>query len=52
MGLLPEEAASVSELPAVEVDLNDPRVLREAMVYHEIFSPPKALRGQREMWDL
>ena len=31
--------------------LNDPQQARTAMIYHEIFSPPKALRDGGEMWD-
>jgi FtsZ-interacting cell division protein ZipA len=25
--------------------------VQQAIIYHEIFSPPKALRGESEMWD-
>jgi len=25
-------------------------MLRAAMIYHEIFSPPKALRTEKELW--
>jgi hypothetical protein len=36
---------------AVVVDLRSPQAARMAIVYHEIFSPPKALREGGEMWD-
>jgi hypothetical protein len=39
------------QVARVQVDLADPRRLREAIIYHEILSPPKALREGPEMWD-
>lgn len=33
-------------------DLADPDAARQAILYHEILSPPKALRDQPEMWEL
>ena len=38
--------------PAVAVELTDARQARQAIIYHEIFSPPKALREGPEMWEL
>ena len=38
--------------PALMAALDDVQQARLAIVYHEIFSPPKALREGREMWDL
>lgn len=44
-----------TEQPAVrmllEVDLSRRSQARQAIIYHEIFSPPKALRTGKEMWD-
>ena len=34
------------------VDLHDPDGARMAIIHYEILAPPKALRGQPEMWDL
>ncbi|MCD6364932.1 MAG: hypothetical protein J7M14_03570, partial [Planctomycetes bacterium] len=34
------------------VDLSSRELLRNAIIYYEIFSPPKAMRHQREMWDI
>ena len=35
-----------------KLQLSDRQALRQAIVYHEIFSLPKALRRDRESWDL
>ncbi|HUT57169.1 MAG TPA: hypothetical protein VNA25_04775 [Phycisphaerae bacterium] len=32
--------------------LDTPEDLRRALIYHEILSPPKALRDRPEMWDM
>ena len=49
------EIAGQTEQPAVrtllEVDLSRRSQARQAMIYHEIFSSPKALRSGKEMWD-
>ena len=37
---------------AVRVDLSDPDALRQAVIYHELLSPPKALRRDPEQWDI
>jgi hypothetical protein len=39
------------QVARVQVDLGNPRALRAAIIYHEILSPPKALRQGPEMWD-
>ena len=36
----------------VAVDLTDADVARRAIIYHEIFSGPKALRTETEIWDM
>jgi len=33
------------------VNLSDPAEARRAIVFHEIFAEPKALRRAPEMWD-
>ncbi len=38
--------------PATGLHLMDPHQAKAAIVFHEIFSPPKALRGEAEMWDM
>ena len=35
----------------LHVDLSARTAARQAMIYHEIFSPPKALRDDKQMWD-
>jgi len=35
-----------------KVDLSNPDTLRQAFIYHELLSPPKALRQEREQWDI
>ena len=35
----------------LHVDLSARAAARRAMIYHEIFSPPKALRDDKQMWD-
>jgi hypothetical protein len=39
------------EPTAFQIALNDPDSLRAAIIYHEIFSPPKALRSGGEPWE-
>ena len=41
-----------ADAPSVTVRLTDSRRAREAIVHHEVFSRPKALREGPEMWDL
>ncbi len=45
-------ARTAPEAPPPEVDLDDREALRQAIIYHEILSPPKGLRRQRELWDM
>jgi len=51
-------AADIVSLPEVieptahtRVNLMDDKTARAAMIFHEIFSPPKALRTQSELWE-
>jgi hypothetical protein len=37
---------------AVAVDLSNPDMLRQAVIYHELLSPPKALRDESEPWEV
>ncbi len=37
--------------PRVHLDLSDPEIARRAILFHEILSPPKALRDEPEIWD-
>ena len=39
------------EQTAIQIALDDPDSLRAAIIYHEIFSPPKALRSGGEPWE-
>lgn len=39
-------------ISAGNVDLSDPDTLRQAIVYHELISLPKALRQEPEQWDV
>ncbi|GAG48131.1 unnamed protein product, partial [marine sediment metagenome] len=50
--LAPMPSGQGQDQPAVRVALDDVRLAQRAIVYHEIFSSPKALREDREMWDL
>jgi len=36
----------------VHLDLSDPALARQEIMFHEIFSPPKALRPEAEIWDI
>lgn len=36
----------------VAVDLSNPDLLRQAVIYHELLSPPKALRDESEPWEV
>ena len=36
---------------SLHVNLSSRQAARRAMLYHEIFSPPKALRDDKQMWD-
>jgi hypothetical protein len=44
------QAAKVTG-PATAISLSSRETARQAMIYHEIFSSPKALRTDKEMWD-
>ena len=58
--LKPREAAEEAPPPPVapvglegiDLGLADAGLARQAIVYHEVFSSPKALRTGSEMWDL
>jgi len=47
----PDADAAVKPVVAVGVDLGDRQLARSAIIFHEIFSAPKALREGAEMWD-
>jgi len=49
-GALGPGAAQAAQ--AVAVDLSDPDTLRQAVIYHELLSLPKALRHDPEPWDI
>ena len=49
-GALSRDAAQAA--PAVAVDLSNPDTLRQAVIYHELLSPPKALRHDPEPWEI
>jgi len=49
-GALSHEAAQAAR--AVTVDLSNPDTLRQAVIYHELLSPPKALRAESEPWEV
>lgn len=42
----------IGSVAGVTVDLTDRRRAREAIVFHEILSPPKGIRSQPEMWEM
>ncbi len=46
------EEAEVAAGPAVQIDLSAREAARQAIVFHEIFSAPKALRKETEMWEM
>jgi len=37
---------------AVAMDLSNPDTLRQAVIYQEVLSPPKALRHESEPWEM
>ena len=43
---------AIKPVAGVTVDLTDRRRAREAIVFHEILSPPKGIRSQPEMWEM
>ncbi len=43
--------AAVAGNSFITVNLSDPTNARTAIIMHEIFSPPKALRDEHELWD-
>jgi hypothetical protein len=49
---MPESPQARGPATAIEVKLIDADRARRAIVHHEIFSAPKALRGGPEMWEL
>lgn len=46
-----EAEQPAAAMPLAGVGLRDLATARQAIVFHEIFSSPKALRLEREMWD-
>jgi len=48
----PTEPVPKRAAPIVNVNLASTDMARMAIVYHEIFSMPKALRTENEMWDM
>lgn len=46
------EKAEVAAGPAVQIDLSAREAARQAIIFHEIFSAPKALRQGAEMWEM
>ena len=46
-GQTPQQAVR----PVRKINLSSHSQARRAMLYHEIFSAPKALRSGKEMWD-
>jgi len=50
-GAGPDDGQGISYL-APELNLAQRDALRRAILYHEIFSPPKALRQDRELWEI
>jgi hypothetical protein len=47
----PAEAAPGPERRHVAVDLSSSQTTQGAMIFHEIFSPPKALRQDADPWE-
>jgi len=47
----PAEPTTAEARRLSKVHLADPMNARQAIIYHEIFSAPKALRQEPEMWD-
>ena len=45
------EASPPAEAHGPRLRLVDPETAREAIIFHEIFSSPRALRDEPEMWD-
>lgn len=45
------EPAQQLARPRIRVDLRAPQNAREMMIYHELLSPPKALRTDPESWE-
>lgn len=52
LGKLEHSEAAEKIVQMVRVDLAAREAARRAMIFHEIFSPPKALRQDAEMWEL
>jgi len=46
------ETAEKSRTHAIRVDLSAVSAAKRAILLHEIFSPPKALRKEPEMWEM
>jgi len=45
------QVAPARPVPHVKLDLGDRRAARLAIIYHEILSPPKALRDEPQAWE-
>jgi hypothetical protein len=48
----PSQEPAVTAWTGPSVDLSSPEKARRAIIFHEIFSAPKALRQGKEMWDV
>ena len=48
---LPMEQESTTQA-RLQLSLGDPGSLRAAIIYHEVFSAPKALRTDSEPWEM
>ncbi len=48
----PSQEPGVTAWTGPSVDLSSPARARRAIIFHEIFSAPKALRQGKEMWDV
>ncbi len=47
-----QETTRVEVLSVVEINLTNRDAARDAIIMHEIFSPPKAMRHQPEAWEM
>lgn len=48
----PDQEPGAGAATGPSVDLSSPERARRAIIFHEIFSAPKALRQGKEMWDV
>jgi len=52
LGRLSNAEASVAARESLLADLSTAEAARQAMIYHEVFSLPKALRQGKELWEM